>query len=58
MKTIKWIIHVTVLYTIIGIIDLLTIQIPMEILQIGYFYVLSLPFWNKRVQGWLNTKSK
>ena len=53
MNKLRWLVFITFMYTIIGIINVLYVQIPLIVLQFAWLFCLSMPWWNKTVKRWL-----
>lgn len=53
MRTLKWFAFVNLIYIILGILNVLYLGIPMELVTIMYMAGLVLPFCSKSIAKWL-----
>ena len=53
MKKLKWIVAISIIYLIIGVLNVLYVGIPLDLIQIIWLFTLTLPWWNTTVKHWL-----
>lgn len=58
MRALLYILSVTVIYLMIGIIGVFVYKFcPIEFIQLAYCAILSLPLWIKPIADWCHMKT-